>query len=62
VAVVVPRHADDAPTLEELRLFGEAQLARYKLPERIRVVNELPLNATHKLDRLALAAVERDAS
>ena len=62
VAVVVPRRADDAPTLEELRSFGEAQLARYKLPERIRIVDELPLNATHKLDRRALAAVERQAS
>jgi acyl-CoA synthetase (AMP-forming)/AMP-acid ligase II len=62
VAIVVPRQADDPPTLDELRTFGEAGLARYKLPERLRVVGELPLNATHKLDRRTLAERERAES
>jgi acyl-CoA synthetase (AMP-forming)/AMP-acid ligase II len=61
VAVVIPRRADAPPTLEELRSFGADQLARYKLPERIRIVDDMPLNSGHKLDRLALKAVERDA-
>jgi acyl-CoA synthetase (AMP-forming)/AMP-acid ligase II len=34
-------------------------LARYKLPERIRIIDEMPLNATHKLDRRTLAELER---
>jgi acyl-CoA synthetase (AMP-forming)/AMP-acid ligase II len=55
VAVVVPRDPADPPTLDELRSFGESGLARYKLPERIRIVERMPLNATDKLDRRTLA-------
>lgn len=58
VAVVVPRDPADPPTLLELREFGESGLAKYKLPERLRVVDELPLNASHKLDRRALREIE----
>jgi acyl-CoA synthetase (AMP-forming)/AMP-acid ligase II len=58
VAVVVPRDPADPPSLDELRSFGEGGLARFKLPERIRIVERMPLNATDKLDRRTLAAVE----
>jgi acyl-CoA synthetase (AMP-forming)/AMP-acid ligase II len=58
VAVVVPRRVDDPPTLDDLREFGERGLARYKLPERLRLIDEMPLNASHKLDRRALRAIE----
>jgi acyl-CoA synthetase (AMP-forming)/AMP-acid ligase II len=61
VAVVVPRDAANPPSLDELRTLGEAGLAKFKLPERLRIVDRMPLNATDKLDRRALAAVERDA-
>lgn len=54
VAVVVPANPTDPPSLEELRLAGELELAKYKLPEGLKLIDEMPLNATHKLDRLAL--------
>ncbi|HEV8297279.1 MAG TPA: class I adenylate-forming enzyme family protein [Acidimicrobiales bacterium] len=60
VAVVVPRRADDPPTLDDLRSFGASELAKYKLPERIRIVDDMPLNSGHKLDRRTLAARERE--
>ena len=58
VAVVVPAERGEAPTLEQLRDFGSSELAPYKLPEAIRVVNHLPRNAGDKVDRRALAAAE----
>jgi acyl-CoA synthetase (AMP-forming)/AMP-acid ligase II len=56
-ACVVARDPADPPTLDELRAFGEADLARFKLPERLRLLDTLPLNASDKLDRRALAAL-----
>jgi acyl-CoA synthetase (AMP-forming)/AMP-acid ligase II len=57
VAVVVPREGANAPTLDELQSFAKDQLARYKLPEDLVVVDALPLTAMEKLDRRALAAM-----
>jgi acyl-CoA synthetase (AMP-forming)/AMP-acid ligase II len=54
VAVVVPRDAAVAPTLDDLRDYAAARLAAYKLPEAIRVVDALPLTAMEKIDRRAL--------
>lgn len=60
VAVVVARRGDRAPTLEELRNFGQARLAHHKLPEALVVVDELPRTAMEKVDRRSLAdLVER---
>ena len=59
VAVVVPVHPEDPPTLEGLRAHAAKQLAAYKLPEALRVVAALPVNATDKVDPRALAAIER---
>jgi acyl-CoA synthetase (AMP-forming)/AMP-acid ligase II len=61
VAVVVPRDGIDAPSLDELRTFAEAQLARYKLPEAVVVVDAMPLTAMEKLDRRALAHLVTEA-
>lgn len=55
VAVVVPRDPADPPTLEELRSFAAQHLARYKLPEALEIVDQLPLTAMQKVDRRALA-------
>ena len=55
VAVVVPADPDRPPALEDLRSFGEARLARYKLPEAVRIVDEIPLTPMQKVDRRALA-------
>ncbi len=59
VAVVVPADGHPAPDLDSLRAFGEAELARYKLPEALRVADALPRNASDKVDRRALAEAER---
>jgi acyl-CoA synthetase (AMP-forming)/AMP-acid ligase II len=55
VAVVVPIDRSRAPSLDELRSFGGAKLAAYKLPEALRVVDEIPLTAMQKVDRTRLA-------
>jgi len=62
VAVVVPTDPVSPPGLDELRAFAAASLAAYKLPEAVRVVERLPVNATDKLDRRALVETERRAS
>ncbi len=59
VAVVVPSDAAAPPDLDELRSFAASSLAAYKLPESVRVVERLPVNATDKLDRRVLIDVER---
>jgi acyl-CoA synthetase (AMP-forming)/AMP-acid ligase II len=55
IAVVVPSDPDRPPTLEQLRDYSADRLARYKLPEELRVVEALPLTAMDKVDRGALA-------
>ncbi|MCY3851769.1 MAG: class I adenylate-forming enzyme family protein [Acidimicrobiaceae bacterium] len=55
VAVIVVSEGHEPPTLEDLRDFGTAGLAPYKLPEDIRIVARLPRNAGDKIDRRALA-------
>jgi acyl-CoA synthetase (AMP-forming)/AMP-acid ligase II len=53
VAFVVPEGA--APTLEELRSWSRERLADYKAPDRLEVVDDLPVTAMHKVDKQALA-------
>jgi acyl-CoA synthetase (AMP-forming)/AMP-acid ligase II len=60
VAVVVPADPAAPPSLDDLREHAAAALASYKLPEAIRIVEALPVNATDKVDRRVLAAAERD--
>ncbi len=54
VAVVVPRRTKTPPTLDDLRTFAAPNLAAYKLPEAIHIVDELPLTDMHKVDRRRL--------
>jgi acyl-CoA synthetase (AMP-forming)/AMP-acid ligase II len=56
VAVVVPREGR-APSLEALREFAAARLARHKLPEALEFTAALPLTAGEKVDRGALSAL-----
>jgi acyl-CoA synthetase (AMP-forming)/AMP-acid ligase II len=58
VAVVVPRRADQPPSLDDLREFARRRLSPHKLPEALRLVDNLPLTAMQKLDRRSLAADE----
>jgi acyl-CoA synthetase (AMP-forming)/AMP-acid ligase II len=55
VAVVVPRDPAGPPTLADLRRHAADDLAGYKLPEDLRIVDALPMTAMDKLDRRALA-------
>lgn len=54
VAVVVARDPARPPSLADLRDFAGPSLARYKLPEAVHVVAELPLTPMEKVDRRAL--------
>ena len=55
VAVVVRADGEPAPALGALRDFASDDLAAYKLPEDLHVVDALPLTAGDKVDRRALA-------
>ena len=52
-AIVVPS-ADGAPTLDEVRDFAGSRLARFKLPTRLQVVDELPRNPAGKILKFEL--------
>ena len=49
-AVVVPVRRDDPPSLSELVNFLESrEISRRKLPERLEVVDEMPVTASGKV-------------
>ncbi len=54
LAVIVPRDRLNPPTLEDLRAFCSASLARYKLPEALELVDGLPRSPSGKIDRRRL--------
>jgi acyl-CoA synthetase (AMP-forming)/AMP-acid ligase II len=56
VAFVVPAATSAPPDLDELRKWIRERLADYKAPDRMRVVDDLPLTAMSKIDKRALAA------
>jgi acyl-CoA synthetase (AMP-forming)/AMP-acid ligase II len=60
VAAVVARDANQPPSLQSLREFAGPELAAYKLPEAIVVVDALPLTAGEKVDRRALAETVKE--
>jgi acyl-CoA synthetase (AMP-forming)/AMP-acid ligase II len=58
VAFVVPAGGAPRPALDEVREWCRARIADYKAPDRLVVLDELPLNATHKVDKQALLELE----
>jgi len=56
VAVVVPAPGIAVPELGELRALCASRLADYKAPDRLVVVDQLPLTAMAKVDKRGLAA------
>ncbi|NND81767.1 MAG: long-chain fatty acid--CoA ligase [Gammaproteobacteria bacterium] len=54
VTAVAALNAGCSLTLEELRDFAESQLARYKLPLRLHIVDELPRNPAGKVLKFVL--------
>ena len=58
VAVVVPADRSRPPSLDDLRTHAAATLSHHKLPEAVRIVDDIPLTAMQKVDRRALADAE----
>jgi acyl-CoA synthetase (AMP-forming)/AMP-acid ligase II len=56
VAFVVATAGTGGPTLDELRAWSKARLADYKAPDRVELVDALPLTSMMKVDKLALRA------
>jgi len=59
-AYVVPRRPDEAPSIDELRLFVRERLADYMAPSIFVVLEALPLTPHGKLDRRALPVPDGD--
>jgi acyl-CoA synthetase (AMP-forming)/AMP-acid ligase II len=54
-AVVIPTEAANPPSLDELVRFLEArELSRRKLPERLQIVDEMPVTASGKIQKSLL--------
>lgn len=56
IAFVVPADPADPPGRDELREWTRTRLADYKAPDRVEIVENLPLTAMLKTDRIALRA------
>jgi acyl-CoA synthetase (AMP-forming)/AMP-acid ligase II len=56
VAFVVPVQGAAPPTLDELRALTRTRLADYKAPDRLVLLDDLPLTAMSKVDKRALLA------
>jgi acyl-CoA synthetase (AMP-forming)/AMP-acid ligase II len=56
VAFVVATSGHQVPELDELRTLSSSILADYKAPDRLVVVDQLPLTAIAKVDKRALSA------
>lgn len=57
VAFVVPSDPANPPSLAELRDWCRSQIADYKSPDELVILDSLPMNPTHKIDKAALAAI-----
>jgi mycobactin peptide synthetase MbtF len=53
---------DDSPSVSELRRLLVARLPRYMVPQRIVIVDDIPLTVNGKLDEAALAAIDSEAA
>jgi fatty-acyl-CoA synthase len=62
VVAVVSVAEEAVVTLEAVREHAASKIARYKLPQQLRIVAQLPRNATGKLDKHALRALISAAS
>jgi acyl-CoA synthetase (AMP-forming)/AMP-acid ligase II len=55
--VALRKDVTPRPTPEELRQFVAGRIAAYMVPERITIMDDLPLNSTGKVDRKKLHAL-----
>ncbi|GAA2648793.1 AMP-binding protein [Streptomyces vastus] len=54
LACVIPRDPGDPLTLEELRAFCAGQLAHYKVPSRLRILESFPMTVSGKVRKVEL--------
>ncbi|MFF8841639.1 AMP-binding protein [Streptomyces sp. NPDC015127] len=54
LACVIPRDADDAPTLEEITEFCRERLAHYKIPRRVEILTDFPMTVSGKVRKVEL--------
>lgn len=47
-------------TLDDIRAYAETKLARYKLPRRLRIVDNVPRNPSGKLEKLTIRKMVND--
>ena len=59
-AFVVPTDPSAPPGLAQLQDWCRARIADYKAPEHLVIIDVLPLNATNKVDKTALARALRE--
>ena len=59
VAFVVPAAGREPPSLHDLRDWTRREIADYKAPDVVEVVDELPLTAIGKVDKQALVGIAR---
>ncbi|MEU6811172.1 AMP-binding protein [Streptomyces sp. NPDC046831] len=56
LACVIPRDPADPLTIEELRAFCEGQLAHYKIPSRLHLLDAFPMTVSGKVRKVELRA------
>lgn len=61
-AFVVPNDGDSSIDLAEIESFCNDKLARFKIPKRLKVIDELPRNATGKVLKTVLRSETSDIS
>ncbi|MFF7039694.1 AMP-binding protein [Streptomyces massasporeus] len=54
LACVIARDPADPPTLEEVRAFCEGQLAHYKVPSGVRILDSFPMTVSGKVRKVEL--------
>ncbi|WP_033324654.1 AMP-binding protein [Streptomyces yerevanensis] len=60
LACVIPRDPADPLTLEELRAFCAGQLAHYKVPSRLRILESFPMTVSGKVRKVELRETYAD--
>ncbi|MFE9413490.1 AMP-binding protein [Streptomyces sp. NPDC006704] len=54
LACVIPRDPGDPPTLEELTAYCREQLAHYKIPRHLRILDAFPMTVSGKVRKVEL--------
>lgn len=54
LACVIPRDPADPPTLEEITAYCREQLAHYKLPRALRILESFPMTVSGKVRKIEL--------